>query len=671
MLRLPELHHVLVSDATFTVRRCYVDLKPLAGGAFGLVAAATDTRNGERVAIKKLPRAFSRKLSSTTRVLREVKLLRFFMQHSAAEERAHGGSLPGTGRNGGIIRVLDIFATADQRSAGASQPPPPPSDMYIVTPLMESDLDRVVRSGQALTSAHVKYFLFQLLSALHTMHRSGVLHRDLKPSNVLVNASCDLAVCDLGLARALPPPPVRDGATVVARAAGAAPDDGGADAVDNDPVPCDLPGDDSSSGQHMTQYVVTRWYRAPELLLSCGAYGPAIDMWSAGCIFAELLRCDGGAGEREEEEGGSGGGGKGGNSSALFRGRNYAHQLQLIVGALAGTDGMPEEARGGWDFVTNDAARAMLRSMVTQQQQQQAGAGSRLVAGAATIAAAAAAQGSSGGGGGGGSSSSVAALRQLLPARTEPEALSLLARMLAFSPTERIGVEDALAHPYLREYSRIDGGSATAAAAAAVVTSRSSGGDEQKEGEGEGATAATAAAGSGARATLCRFGEAPTDEIDGKLGGAALWRELAAESALVEDLVRNEQQRWQHQQQQQQQQQQQPQQQQQQAAVQAVRGAVEVTGIAAASPSSNAVGLSTPEGPPPPPTTAASLSADVVVLQQQVASLEQEVRAMRREFQAMPQQVTNAVVAALAMAPQPLVVSDSPPPFPPSTSPSS
>ena len=125
MLQASELRDVLVSDATFTVRRCYTDLKPLAGGAFGLVAAGTDARSGARVAIKKLPRAFRRQLSSTTRVLREIKLLRFFMQRAAEDAAMAGCAEPPRshcGRNGGIIQVLDIFATADrERSGGADE----------------------------------------------------------------------------------------------------------------------------------------------------------------------------------------------------------------------------------------------------------------------------------------------------------------------------------------------------------------------------------------------------------------------------------------------------------------------------------------------------------------------------------------------------------------------
>ena len=78
----------------------------------------------------------------------------------------------------------------------------------------------------------------------------------------------------------------------------------------------------------MTEYVVTRWYRAPELLLSCedskSEYSTAIDMWSVGCIFAELL-----------------------GRKPLFPGKDYFHQLKLIMEVL----GMP--SKEDLHFVTN------------------------------------------------------------------------------------------------------------------------------------------------------------------------------------------------------------------------------------------------------------------------------------------------------------------------------
>ena len=98
-------------------------------------------------------------------------------------------------------------------------------DLYIVTDLFECDLDRIIISDQDLTDSHHQYFLYQILRGLKYIHSANILHRDLKPSNLLVKSNCDLAICDFGLARGVP-----DGKVL------------------------------------MTDYVVTRWYRAPELL---------------------------------------------------------------------------------------------------------------------------------------------------------------------------------------------------------------------------------------------------------------------------------------------------------------------------------------------------------------------------------------------------------------------
>lgn len=125
---------------------------------------------------------------------------------------------------------------------------PPPSapfnDVYLVYELMDTDLHQIIRSSQPLTDEHFQYFIYQTLRGLKYIHSAGVLHRDLKPSNLLLNASCDLKIADFGLART-----------------------------------------STESNAFMTEYVVTRWYRAPELLLSCDSYSAGIDVWSGMNLF--------------------------------------------------------------------------------------------------------------------------------------------------------------------------------------------------------------------------------------------------------------------------------------------------------------------------------------------------------------------------------------------------
>jgi serine/threonine protein kinase len=165
-------------------------------------------------------------------------------------------------------------------------------DLYIVSELMETDLHRIIHSRQSLSDDHVQYFVYQMLRGLKYMHSANVLHRDLKPSNILVNSNCDLKICDFGLARGV----IRDGA------------------------------------EPLTEYVVTRWYRAPEIMLACREYTKAVDVWSVGCIMAELL-----------------------GRKVLFAGRDYMDMLTKILDLLGSQD---EE---DYAFVTSKRARAWLR----------------------------------------------------------------------------------------------------------------------------------------------------------------------------------------------------------------------------------------------------------------------------------------------------------------------
>lgn len=139
-----------------------------------------------------------------------------------------------------VIRILDMLPPAN----------PDFEDIYIITDLMETDLHHVIYSKQPLTEEHHQYFTYQILRGLLYLHSANVLHRDLKPANILVNKNCDLKICDFGLARGF-----------------------------------EKEEDDST----LTDYVVTRWYRAPEVVLLASEYTKAIDIWSVGCILCELI----------------------------------------------------------------------------------------------------------------------------------------------------------------------------------------------------------------------------------------------------------------------------------------------------------------------------------------------------------------------------------------------
>jgi mitogen-activated protein kinase 1/3 len=309
-------------------------------------SSALHKPSGQRVAIKKIT-PFDHSMFCL-RTLREMKLLRYFNHEN-------------------IISILDIQKPRDYQSF---------TEVYLIQvgrmtktrirtnnkqELMETDMHRVIRT-QDLSDDHCQYFIYQTLRALKAMHSANVLHRDLKPSNLLLNANCDLKVCDFGLARS-------------------------------------AASTDDNSG-FMTEYVATRWYRAPEIMLTFKEYTKAIDVWSVGCILAEML-----------------------SGKPLFPGKDCEsiiskminlwliqdqdhHQLTLILDVL-GTPTM-EDYYG----IKSRRAREYIRSLPFKKK---------------------------------------IPLKALFP-KTSDLALDLLEKLLAFNPVKRITVDEALKHPYLEPY---------------------------------------------------------------------------------------------------------------------------------------------------------------------------------------------------------------------------
>ncbi|CAE7565021.1 erkA [Symbiodinium sp. KB8] len=176
-------------------------------------------------------------------------------------------------------------------------------ELYVIMELMDTDLHRIIQSPQELTDAHAKHFMFQLLRGVHFAHANDVIHRDLKPANLLVNKNCDIRISDFGLSRM-------------------------------------TPGDESET-QHMTEHVVTRWYRAPELMLSAdGHYTKAIDIWSCGCILAEVL-----------------------GRKPLWPGKDFMHQLVLIFDII----GLPPAEER--EYIRSDQALKFLASLPEKVKQ--------------------------------------------------------------------------------------------------------------------------------------------------------------------------------------------------------------------------------------------------------------------------------------------------------------
>ena len=235
----------------------------LGKGAYGVVWKAVDKRTRNVIALKKCFDAF-RNATDAQRTFREIMYLQALSGHENIIRLQH------------VIKAendRDIYLTFDHMETGAYaflRPSPrlllcgqylevevatcsSPSLLTNPFPAPSSrptDLHAVIRAG-ILADIHKKYIIWQLLKALKYLHSADLLHRDIKPSNLLLNSDCHIKVCDFGLCRS------------VAESAGPAP--------------------------VLTDYVATRWYRAPEILLGSTRYTRGVDMWAVGAILGEMI----------------------------------------------------------------------------------------------------------------------------------------------------------------------------------------------------------------------------------------------------------------------------------------------------------------------------------------------------------------------------------------------
>eukprot|EP01012_Entosiphon_sulcatum_P049420 TRINITY_DN6802_c0_g1_i1.p1 TRINITY_DN6802_c0_g1~~TRINITY_DN6802_c0_g1_i1.p1 ORF type:complete len:380 (+),score=93.38 TRINITY_DN6802_c0_g1_i1:121-1260(+) len=144
-------------------------------------------------------------------------------------------------RHDNIIRLYNVLKADNDK------------DIYLIFEYMETDLHAVIRAN-ILEEIHKQYIIYQLLKTLKYLHSAELLHRDMKPSNLLLNSECHMKVADFGLARSIA-------------------------ALSNE----------QKAKPVLTDYIATRWYRAPEILLGSTKYTKGVDMWSIGCILGELL----------------------------------------------------------------------------------------------------------------------------------------------------------------------------------------------------------------------------------------------------------------------------------------------------------------------------------------------------------------------------------------------
>ena len=182
-----------------------------------------------------------------------------------------------------VIGLLDVFSPVTSFESF--------SDIYFVTPFMDINLEQAIHM---LSEEQVKFVVYQVLRGLKYIHSAGIIHRDLKPSNLAINGRCELKILDFGLAR--------------------------------------------HHVQEMTGYVATRWYRAPDIILNWKHYNQAMDIWSVGCIMAELL-----------------------TSRVLFHGNDAIDQVRKILEVC----GPPDEEF--MENVTDEATLKFLRENLVEQ----------------------------------------------------------------------------------------------------------------------------------------------------------------------------------------------------------------------------------------------------------------------------------------------------------------
>lgn len=232
----------MIAARALNTLHSYYDIKeyPLGHGSFGWVYAGEEATGDEGIATRKkvaikILETFPREETESKQLLREITILRILHHPNIIELKRVVASYSSDGNFIGMALIFNCYDT---------------------------DLDKVIRSSQELNQEHIQCFIFQLLEGANYMHSAGVVHRDIKPANILINSDCRLVFCDFGLARSTHDLSER-----------------------NHPA-----GVSSQLFHELTDYVVTRWYRAPELVLQNSNAGEApADIWSIGCILAELV----------------------------------------------------------------------------------------------------------------------------------------------------------------------------------------------------------------------------------------------------------------------------------------------------------------------------------------------------------------------------------------------
>jgi mitogen-activated protein kinase 1/3 len=222
----------------------YEIVRQIGSGTYSSVCEAIVIATGEAVAIKQISGIFDSPVICK-RYLREISIMRQ-MNHP------------------NVIKIRKIIKPKDLETF---------KELYIVMDYAPSDLRKMIRSPITLEEDQVKLILYNILCGLKYIHSANILHRDLKPDNILIYNDCQVKICDFGLSRSIP-------------------DTRKLTQLEYQDSQLHRSSEDSSPAlpRSLTKHVVTRWYRAPELILLTENYGKPIDVWSIGCIIGELAQ---------------------------------------------------------------------------------------------------------------------------------------------------------------------------------------------------------------------------------------------------------------------------------------------------------------------------------------------------------------------------------------------
>lgn len=226
----------------------YIPEKEIGAGSYGSVVRARNSSSSQVVAIKRISEVFA-DLVDGKRILREIALLKKL-------------------KHPNIINLIEIIVPGDDFANF--------QELSLVLECAPCDLKKVFKSKVHFSLNHIILITYNILVGLKYIHSAGVWHRDLKPANVLLFENGEAKLCDFGLARSVEPSPI-----LIEK---------------KDPENLEKGvktrpklKKETKIKSNLTSHVVTRWYRAPELILVEKNYNERIDVWSLGCIFAELL----------------------------------------------------------------------------------------------------------------------------------------------------------------------------------------------------------------------------------------------------------------------------------------------------------------------------------------------------------------------------------------------